>query len=163
MITSRMRPTFSFPTSLGAPEAFDQLRQRITTTGELLGQFADGHAIISIAESRRHFWSPWLHLEVRETADGNEIFGRFSPHPSIWTGFMFAYLSLAVIVFFAFIVLMAQLMVKQTPWGALPIPVCGFFALALWIASQAGQKLAWVEMASMKQIVAEGLSEPGNH
>ncbi|MDB4777846.1 hypothetical protein OAG68_00150 [bacterium] len=124
------------------------------------GQFTEDHALVSFVSSKSHFWSPWLHLEFRESDQGAQIFGRFSPHPSIWTAFIFSYLSLAAIAFFSTIAGIAQSLASESPWGFLLIPLCGIVALALWLVSQTGQKLAQKEMQELKQMVVSSIASP---
>ena len=128
------------------------------------GQFAGDHAMISIVESERHFWSPWMHLEVRVGDAGPTVFGRFSPHPSIWTGFMFSYLSIAVIAFFAAMFGVSQQLSGQSPWAYYVIPGVLLLALILWFAAKTGQNLAQDEMKQMKARVEACLNEKqGTH
>ena len=162
MSVASVRPTFSFATELSADEIMDCIRNAVTdSSGLYRGQFVERHAMISIDESRRRFWSPWLHVEVREDESGRELFGRFSPHPAIWTGFMFSWLSIAVLVFFAAMFGISQQLAAQTPWGYYVIPPLLLAAGLLWIASQAGKRLAWDEMREMHDVFANcGTDEP---
>lgn len=160
MSTIRFRPTFQLDT----PYASSETKRRIEATLEMNAdefhtQFKERHAMISIAEAKRHFWSPWLHLEVRESESGSLVAGRFSPHPSIWTGFMFAYLSLGVLIFFSAIFGFSQQMANQSPYAYYAIPVWIFIAIALWLASQTGQKLALDEMKLLKGTIEHSLED----
>jgi hypothetical protein len=115
----------------------------------LSGQVTRDHALISFVESKRHFWSPWLHLELRQSETQREIYGRYSPHPSIWTAFMFSYLSLFVLTFFAAIIGCAQCIAGEPPWAFWFIPVCLTLAILLWLASRTGQRLAHDQMEEL--------------
>jgi hypothetical protein len=131
------------------------VREAVSANKELVnGQFTGRHALISIVDSKRHFWSPWLSLEVADDNQGCEISGRFSPHPSVWTAFIFAYLSLAVLSFFSVIFGMSQQLVGQTPWGYWLLLVFVVLGISLWSASQVGQKLADADMRKLKSIVS---------
>jgi hypothetical protein len=153
-----MRPTFSLETELSSKEVMRCLQQTFQQNPqEYEGQFTRDHAMISYEVSKRHFWSPWLQLECRENEGLRELFGRFSPHPSIWTGFMFSYLSIGVIVFFAAMFGVSQQLSNQSPWAYYVIPVAISIATGLWIASQFGQRLAQVEMMQLKSRVEECL------
>ena len=153
MSAVQLRPTFRIDTELEASEVTRCVQETFARDdGETTyhSQFSRGHAMISIDESQRQFWSPWMHLEFREGDSGRQIHGRFSPHPSIWTGFMFAYGALAVLIFFAIMFGVSQQLSGQSPWGYVIIPVCLFIAALLWLASRTGQKLAQDEMLAMK-------------
>ncbi len=156
MSTPRVRPTFSLNTELSANEVMRCVQSGLEHCAEKYhGQFTSRHAMISINPPQRHFWSPWLHLEVRESESGREVFGRFSPHPSIWTGFMFAWLVIAVLIFFAAMFGISQQIAGENPWALYLIPVLFLIALGLWIGSQAGQRLAHDEMIRMKSSIEQ--------
>jgi hypothetical protein len=54
------------------------------------------HIWMNIAESKREYWSPHLHLEL-EPKENNEthIRGLFGPDPTLWTLFMFLHFMVA--------------------------------------------------------------------
>ncbi len=156
MSSVRLRPTFSFRSDLTAKAAIENVRAAVSAQQDSVqGQFTDRHALISIIESKRHFWSPWLNVAASDIEQGCEILGRFSPHPGIWTGFMFAYFSLAVLSFFSVIFGLSQQLAGQSPWGYAVVPALLLIAIILWTASQTGQKLADSEMRSLKRIISE--------
>lgn len=174
---TKVRPTFSIPTELGSEEIIACLKAAFRSRpDEFQGQFIGQHAIIWIVESKRHFWSPWINLEIRETAEANEelstlvaleisdqpigqkrikreVFGRFSPNPAIWTAYMFFWLAIGVLVFFAAMFGISQQLMGLTPWAYWLIPAGFIVSLLLWLTSQAGQKLAYAEMEQMRGVV----------
>jgi hypothetical protein len=154
LATVRLRPTFSIPTHLESHLVIQRVKASVEAAPvEFTGQFTSHHAMVSIGESKRHFWSPWLNLDVRSNEAGRQVFGRFSPHPSIWTGFMFAYLSLAVLSFFSVIIGVSQQLSSQPAWGYGLIPIWFVIAICLWLVSQAGQKLAHDEMKRLRELL----------
>ncbi len=162
MSVAQMRPTFQLTTKLSREDIMACLRNGVSTCpDEYLGQFTRDHALISIEQSRRHFWSPWMHLEIRNEDEDQpcQVFGRFSPHPSIWTGFMFSYLSIGVLIFFGLMLGISQQLSGQSPWGYYCIPVLLLIALLLWVGSKAGQKLANDQMQQMKSKIESCLKE----
>ena len=159
MSIAQMRPTFSLETEMSAEDVMQCIRASVTEVPEKYqGQFTSHHAMISIGESKRRFWSPWLNLEVRDDQPRRQIFGQFSPHPSIWTGFMFSYLAIAVLMFFFVILGISQQIAQQSPWAYGFIPLGLLIAFLLWFASKAGQKLAQAEMAQLKSSIETCLS-----
>jgi hypothetical protein len=156
MSTLKLRPTFSIRLTQDPNNVIADVRQAVVSNSdELFGRFTSGHAMISLVESKRHFWSPWLNLDVRDSDNGKLLHGRFSPHPSIWTGFMFAYLALAVFSFFSLILGLSQQMASESPWGYGLIPLWMSIALGLWLASQAGQRFAEEEMKMLRQVIED--------
>lgn len=161
MSTLKLRPTFSLPFSQDANELFVSLQNVVADQPDhYIGRFTSRHAMISFVAEQRHFWSPWLNLEVRDSESGQQLFGRFSPHPSIWTGFMFAYLALSVLTFFSLILGYSQYLVSEWPWGFVLIPAWIVIALGLWLASQAGQRLSVAEMEDLKSLVENVVGVP---
>ena len=150
------RPTFSLHTAMTDAEFAAQTQSLIDEQSDRIeGQVARDHALVTFVESERHFWSPWLHLELRKINAQRRVYGRFSPHPSIWTAFMFSYLSLAVISFFAAIIGTAQRMAGESTWAFWAIPCCIAMAIALWLASRTGQKLAHDQMDEMTKLIRD--------
>lgn len=72
---------------------------------------------------------------------------------------MFTYLALAVLSFFSMIVGLSQQLAGELPWGYALIPVFLLMAVVPWIASQIGQNLADSEMAELRKMILECLSE----
>jgi len=160
MSVTQMRPTFSLETKMSAEEVIHCARLFVEERqAEYQGLFTVTHAMISIKESKRHFWSPYLHLELREEDSQKHVFGRFSPHPSIWTGFMFAYLVIVVLIFFSSIWGVAQLLLGNSPWAFYLIILEVLLAVVLWFGSKTGQKLAYDEMVLMKQTIESCIRE----
>ena len=154
MTVGPMRPTYLLESAISADALMECLQRAFAQhPDEFQSQFRRGHAMVSILESKRHFWSPWLHLETHEMDQGCLLRVRFSPHPSIWTGFMFAYLALVVVGFFALMMGISQQLAQQSPWAYWVIPGCLAIAVILWLASQAGQRLANAEMRRMKEVI----------
>lgn len=153
MTDIRLRPTFSFATDLNSAEVFETLSRTTKQTEHIQGRFTTYHATLFFDDSKRHFWSPWLHVEVRELDSQKELFCRFSPHPSIWTAFMFTYLSLGVLTFFSAVMGVSQQIAQEAGWAWWLIPVWLVIGLSFWIASQVGQRLANEQMHVLKAFV----------
>jgi len=110
------------------------------------------HLQVAIAPARRHRWSPWLTIEVRASGDdAAEVFGRFNPSPSIWTGYMLASLALVTVIVSAGVWGLVQLMMEQWPTAMLAVPVCVGVMAVMWGVSAAGQRLAAAEMGRMRE------------
>lgn len=173
MSAALLRPTFNFESKMSEEELTRRIRASFSLAGDedqksdskklvgsksgFQGRFARGHAMISIDESKRHFWSPWLHLEIRDNEDKRIVEGRFSPHPSIWTAVVFSFLSVACLSFFAAIFGMSQQLMGQTPWAYCFILLGLFAGVVLWFVSKTGQKLAHGEMEEMRSRIKDCL------
>ncbi len=54
--------------------------------------------LYAFQKSKQRFWSPQLHLEIYDTAEGqSQIKGLFGSNPSIWTLFMFLHFIVAIL------------------------------------------------------------------
>lgn len=163
MKTAKFRPTFSFPTNLTARQVIRLVKDDLEQDPELYyGQFASEYAIIGTTGKHRHFWSPWLQIEVREDQETKTVFGRFTPHPNVWTGIVFINLVLACCVFFGLIIACSQQMAGETPWAYLSIPICLIIGLIVWLIAQTGQRLAESEMEELRSRIEKCLQNPGN-
>lgn len=126
---------------------------------------AGDHLALTIAESRRHFFSPWLMVDLSATDAGTHIFARFSPHPSVWTGYAFAYMTLGSLGFFSLIFQYAQSVAGShagnAAWVSLVAPTAAVLAGLLWTSAQVGQRLAKAEMELLHATLEQGLvAEP---
>ncbi len=112
---------------------------------------AGSHFRFTTPAAARHFWSPTLNLEIREEDGRAMLCGRFNPSPSIWTGYILTYLALVTIALMAAMWGIAQLVMHQTPWAFVFIPICLLIAGAMFWASMIGQRLARPEMKAMHE------------
>ncbi len=160
MSTTQFRPTFSLPTKNSPLEVIGSVKRLVESMPlEYQGQFTNEHAMISIVDSKRHFWSPCLQLELRQNDQQREIFGRFSPHPSIWTAIMLTHLAIGISLFFALMVGVAQQLSGESPWAYGVVPIGLLMALGLWFISQTGQRLAHQEMTQMRLCIEQDLAK----
>lgn len=165
MSAVQLRPTFLLESELSSEHVVQRIRDSfsnhpdVTTPGPYQGRFTGRHAMISIVESKRHFWSPWMHLEIRNDSQRRMVAGRFSPHPSIWTGFIFSFLGIGSLVFFAALFGISQQLSGQSPWAYVFIPIGLSIIALLWFISKTGQKLAHEEMEQMKSRIEECLAD----
>lgn len=104
-------------------------------------------------EPARHFWSPYLNLEIEDEPDGSVVRGRFSPHPHVWTLFMAVYILLGIAFLAGIVWGFVQLTLGEPPWGAIVAPAA--FALFAFVygATLIGQGLGAEQMYTMRALV----------
>ncbi len=154
MTTARMRPTFTVTANGEAQSSLNRVVGEFKArTDEFVVQSSRQHVIIAIGESKRHFWSPWLNLEFRDVDQRCEVFGRFAPHPTIWTAIIFSYLALSVLILFSVVFGLSQWMARESAWAFYLVPVWMVIGVGVWSTGQAGQKLAHDEMVAMKNVL----------
>ena len=156
-----LRPTFEIDVAL-PPERVSEVLERVflDDPGRFVGQSARLNLTIALAPEHRHFWSPWLHIDLRRV-EGDEhaavVFGRFSPAPSVWTAYMLTYIALLTIALLAGAWACAQWMLERPPtllWGVLA--PCLVAAGMVWSA-KVGQRLAREQMATLRDAVERSL------
>jgi hypothetical protein len=108
------------------------------------------HFVLTVAESEQRFWSPWLNVEVRPSGEGSSLVGRFSPHPSVWTGFAFAYLALVMVLLLSLSFSVAMHLSGSSPWTLVFSGGAVLVMAAMWGASQLGQRWAHAQMETLR-------------
>ncbi|MEZ5974187.1 MAG: hypothetical protein R3F33_08615 [Planctomycetota bacterium] len=160
MKAAHLRPVFKLPTDLTPDEASARLEALLTCQDcRVAGQAVKHHMMLTLTDRERHFWSPWLQLEIR-TEVGREhtmVYGRFSPAPSIWMGFALTYLALGTISMFATIFAVSQWMLDTQPSALWALPICALIAATIWTATRIGQGMARQEMVDLQAAVEAAL------
>jgi len=152
-----LRPTFE----ASVPMAPERVARRLDgllrdDSAGLTGQSVRSHFLITVGRDRRHFWSPWLHRDLRaDPGDpaSTSLLARFSPAPSIWTGFMLTYIALFTLALISGCWAFSQWMLEQPPtmlWGVL-FP--GLVAGAMLWSARIGQSLARDQMRELRDAV----------
>ncbi len=156
------RPSFSLDVGCDSQAALKHLRAHLAEAPVVLrgtqvpgggatpSDLATNHFTLSVLEPERRFWSPWLNVELTPRGKGCVLSGRFSPHPSVWTGLMMAYLALAVLAFFALIFAAALSLSGGSPWTLGLAGLCVAIMVLLWWGSQVGQRLAQDQMTALQ-------------
>ncbi len=158
-----MRPTFTIEFPIEQPAAIDRLARLVNDRDyPINGRIAGHHLMLVIPPARRHFWSPWLNIEVHPCDAGACVKGRFSPNPSVWTAFMLGYIAMGTLVFFAGMFAVSQWLTNKPP-SALKLAIIPLaIALVMYWASLLGQKIAHDQMnelydASMDTLRGKGV------
>lgn len=154
MSRPRIRPTFeeTLPTSIArvTSELIDALKDEHAPVRGKVGRLS---AEIVIVRAERVFWSPHLSLAFDER-DGRAImFGRFSPHPSVWSGFVASYALFAIIAICGSIGGYSQWSIGQRPTAlyAVLMAMVGFGTS--YGAAFIGQSMALDQVYAMRHFV----------
>jgi hypothetical protein len=157
----RMRPRFEISlASQEGDELLAELERRLKagTLGDVVGRVLPKHAELTSAERMRHVWSPRLTLHVESEEDGAVwLSGRFSPHPSVWTGFLTLYSTLFLLGTFALIFGFSQWSLGMAPWALLGVPAAVALAGFTYGAAFIGQGLGSEEMYLLRSFLDEAL------
>lgn len=154
MSMPRIAPVFTLPVEGTDEEVCGRLRPLVQDDASpYTGNVAGHHMTLTVHEADRHFWSPWLHIEVTERDGQTQVRGRFTPHPNIWTGFAFSYFSLITLAVFAAVWGSSQWMLEQRPTALWIALVCVVVVGLLWWSAQVGQRLAREQMHILRNAV----------
>ena len=161
--TVRLRPTFTVRLSLDREAAIEALRSRLSADERFAGRWrGKGRwAEIHVPHTERRLWSPHLSLRLDAEARGSTLFGRFAPHPEVWTFFMFLYIGIAFLTVFGAVLGYVQWVSDEPAWGLwsvwLGVPAIGLIHLA----GAVGQRLGHDQMLSLRtelEELVEGLA-----
>lgn len=85
-----LRPRFVIELKLKQQEALSLFDNAKKETSQFVIHRVDDHVFLKIPRAEQHFWSPQLHLEIREESSGKvKLHGLYGPNPTVWTLFMF--------------------------------------------------------------------------
>ena len=115
------------------------------------------HVSLMICERDRAFWSPWLDCHVEAYEGGARVYGRLTPHPSIWTGFMAGYAFLIFLGLIGAVYGYTQWVMGQAPWALLLVPLALLLSVILYLSSLVGQLLSQEQMTQLRAFLDEAL------
>lgn len=162
MPTIPIRPQFTVTLACPSTEVLERLFARLEAGSQNLrrtrvpgGGGRDviperDHFVLTVPDDEQKIWSPWLTVEVSPHAAGARLIARFGPNPTVWTGFAFFYLILAVTFLFCLAFAAALLTTGGQPWslgisgGALAL------MFVMWWISQIGQRLGRDQMETLR-------------
>lgn len=151
-----MRPHFEIPLSDDGSAIFAALKHALATHGApFIGDVLDTHAYLRMPRENRSLLSPNLNLQLIQADDGTLLRGRFTPHPSVWMGFMAVFFTLGMIGLAGLMYGLAQLTVDETPWVMLAAPISLALIGFVYGAAFIGQGLVAEEMYEMRAFVEE--------
>jgi len=160
-----IRPSFSIELAIPSRDALSRLtaelasgamalrRTRVPGSGRDDNRARDrDHLVLTVPEVQRHFWSPWLSIELTPRGSGAQLFAQFSPHPSVWTAFAFGYLALGTITAVSLVIAGCGLLVRgaDLAWALWVAGGCAIGMVAMWWVSQIGQRIAREQIALLR-------------
>ncbi len=151
-----VRPTFKFILRESPEGAMAMVEEALREDSRHPHQIRGPHVVLTVPPEDRHFWSPWLTMEVLPADSGSVFHGRFSPKPAVWTGFMFGYITLTTAACFGLMFAVSLAIVGKSAWlAAVSTAVFVLAAGGMYVASQIGQRLARTQMNELHTMVSE--------
>ena len=164
----RMRPSFRVDVDCSRTAIEAVIERRLAARpDEIEGTLKTKHCVLEVTGGERRFWTPSLDLmfdsspREADAAPGAEtqVWGTFSPRAEIWTSFVFAMGTLAIVSCFATMFGFAQLAMARPPF-ALGVPVvAALLAALLYLAALVGQGLSIREMYALRAFLDDCLRE----
>ena len=160
MAKPRLRPVFDRPLRCEPRVFLAELARRLSASGsDCRGQIFTLGAILRVVGSEGRLWSPALTIDVEPVDDGgHRLHARFSPSSPVWTAFVAIYLALACIGTGAACYGGAQMIMNETPWAFVGVPVALALAAFTYGAAFIGQGLGGEDMYTLRTFV-EGVAD----
>ncbi len=160
MTSIRSRPRFkkTIPSNPEAIKEYVTSKLKDNHQG-IKGAVFSEHFHLEIVKKEQHFWSPHLNVTLEESEGKTILRGRYGPKPTIWAIFTFGYSSLGITFLFAAMAGLVKLSLGQESRILWVLPVLLVLILALYIASQTGQKLGVEQTFRLHHFLEETLEE----
>ena len=167
MARPRMRPRFILEAACSVEDMMKSLRSRIDDNAHgVQGSFSERHGVLVIPEQERRFWSPQLGVTIQDRGDQSEsgeaptrVLGIFSPHPDIWTAFVFTIGILVSIGVFGLMWAIVQLTLGRPPWALLAPLTAALLGGLVYAATLVGQGLGSDETYRLRSYLDECLGD----
>jgi hypothetical protein len=158
MSTPLIRPTFEIELDLDPDTVMEDLRLRMPQCPRCTGMSLGRHAELFVPEAERRVWSPWLSVTAREGDRGTVVRGRFAPHPSVWTLYLFLAFGLAFALLLGLTWGYAQWAMDTVPWALGSAPLILVLGMGLYGVSLIGQRLSASQMVQLRSALDELIS-----
>jgi len=155
MATPLIRPMFEIAVDRDPETVMENLRRRLPQCPRCTGMSVGRHAELFVPEEERRVWSPWLSVTAREDDHGTTVRGRFAPHPSIWTLYLFLAFGLGFALLVGLTWGYAQWAMDTVPWAFWSAPLLLALAMALYGISLIGQRLSATQMVQLRSALDE--------
>ena len=159
MAAPLIRPTFTVPLKHSRKEATEEIRRRLLGRTDLAGRWrGKGRWVdLYVPESERKIWSPYLSARLDEEDGVCSVFGRFAPHPEVWTFFMFVYFLVSFTVLFGATFGYVQWASGERAWALWSVWAGVPVLLLCHGASFVGSRLGQEQMRELRAVLDEVL------
>lgn len=155
-ITLGLRPCIKLDAS-GAPT--DVKRRIRDASTDYPITIVNHYIVVKIPESRRHYWSPQLQIDLQEQESGTRVTEVITPMPAVWTLFAMSFIAVVLLGFFGSIVGLAQLQLGQpAPW-LWSFPAAILLIAAIYAAAKVGQRIGHAQVEELTAFLRSCLSE----
>ncbi|MEZ4416598.1 MAG: hypothetical protein R3E10_12695 [Gemmatimonadota bacterium] len=151
MTEIRLRPTFEITLPLPADIAVERMRVRLNEVDLPHCSAAAGRCIdLRVEEEVRKVWSPHLSIQLEDAPKGSTLYGRYAPHPEVWTFFMFLYFAAAFAVLLGGSWGYAQWVSGEPALALWAVPAGLLVIVAIHLAGAVGRRLGMEQMYTLR-------------
>ncbi len=153
-----MRPRRVFVVPAPHGEVLAAVRAAVGRAGgPCHGVMSGNHLELLVDPAERHFWSPWLSVDLLPDPRGTRVKCRYGPHPSLWTAIASLYAVLAFAALAGAVFGGTQALIGHSASGLWALPISLGLAVALYAGSQIGQRLGADQMDVLDGFLAAAL------
>ncbi len=158
MSKARLRPRYRYVSKKPKNNILQNIGKALEGSNfSIEGHVIQEHVFIRIPEKDQHYWSPELHIWVREEENETIVYGVMGPKPKIWTMFMFFYTAVLTLWFFGSSYGIIQLWLGMDAPFLWSIPAGLIGAGMVYGAAQYGQYKGREQMENLKLFMDETL------
>ena len=161
MISWKLRPSFRQELAFGSEVARKRIAEQVERNGVKceLKSFP-GFICLRIPIEERHLWSPRLNISLEEDDSGKtHVRGTFGPNANLWALYLYGYLIVGLVGMFSGIFGACQLALGMSAWGMWVFSSMLVLALAMYLASLAGQRLAQPQSERLERIYVNAIGQ----
>jgi hypothetical protein len=156
MSKPHVRPRLELELDDSPETVMQRLRDRLVECPFCTGTSVGNHAELFVPPTEERLWSPWLSVTAEQREEGGaRVRGRFGPHPTVWTLYMFLSFALGFALLVGTTWGYAQWAMDTTPWALYSIPLLGALGGLLFAISLIGQRLGADQMTSLRKTLEE--------
>ena len=161
MISWRLRPSFRQELPYASSVAQERIAAhvRLNHAAFEVKSFPN-FTCLRIPHAERHFWSPRLNVSFQEVETGQtRVQGTFGPNANVWALYLYGYLITGTVGMFSGIFGGCQLALGMPAWGMTVFAATLALAIALFLASLLGQRLAAPQSKELEEIYVQAIGQ----
>jgi hypothetical protein len=135
----KIRPRFKLESPVPKEELMEVVIHYLKQDDTLVFNTYQRFIKISVPSKDQHYWSPLLSLSFNQEKGRTLIRGVIGPKESIWTMFMFFYISLAVAGFFGSMYALVKWQINDDKSFLVIIPIVTILLLSVFYTSKYGK------------------------
>ena len=155
----KIRPRFKLESSVPMEEIKQIVLQSVKSDETLIHNAYDRFIKITVAQEDQHYWSPLLSLTFDQEENRTLIRGVIGPKESIWTMFMFFYISLAVSGFFGSMYSLVKWQTSNDKSYLIIIPIAIILLLSVFLTSKHGKVQAHVQTLHLLRALRKSVDD----